>query len=165
MGPLTREPTKTSIHRNVDTLMAFPSVVYIPEEGSLVSCPLCRKTFGLPRFGETLFFQSWQLSLSVRWNLEIPERNLIECFDVFMPFLILNSISWMDVLSDNIIVYNFIIFDFKYVSSIKLRSLQNHFLYRRIENFNYFEILRDSLILNFEEQYFNIYLYHWRLMH
>jgi len=34
MSPLTREPTKTSIHRNVDTPMRsliLPSVVYIPE--------------------------------------------------------------------------------------------------------------------------------------
>ncbi|TGZ54417.1 hypothetical protein DBV15_04142 [Temnothorax longispinosus] len=41
MGPLTREPTKTSIHRNVDTPMAFPHpplLWFTYRRGSPVSC-------------------------------------------------------------------------------------------------------------------------------
>lgn len=39
----TREPTKTSIHRNVDTPDGIPSCGLHTRGVVLISCPLCRK--------------------------------------------------------------------------------------------------------------------------
>lgn len=70
-------------HRYIETLIPRWRSLIVPPCGlhtggvSPISCPLCRKPFALPRFGETLFFQSWQFS---RDGISIGRESLVDRF-------------------------------------------------------------------------------------